>query len=114
MSLLNQSSLVKKLEGIRVCRGEPMICHLLFVDDSLIFCNANQEASQQLLVLLKKYALASGQNINNDKTTMIFSQNINDDVKKEILAIWGCKGAAQYEKYLGLPLLLGDLGQRLS
>lgn len=30
-----------------------------------------------------------------------------EDVKEDIMTIWGCKGASQYEKYLGLPPIVG-------
>lgn len=84
-----------------------MINHILFADENLIFCKANREASQQMLVLFKQYALASGQCINTDKTTIIFSKNVKEDVKEEVLVIWGCRGVAQYEKCLGLPPIVG-------
>lgn len=55
VNLLKKSTFDKCLEGVRVCRGAPMMKHLLFVDDSKIFCKANYETSQQLLILLKTY-----------------------------------------------------------
>lgn len=77
----------KCLEGVRVCQEAPMIYHLLFMDDSLIFCKENKEASQQLLALLNQYALALGQCINTEKITMVFSRNVQANVKEEIMAI---------------------------
>lgn len=56
ISLLKKYALDKCLKGVRVCRGAPMINHLLFADNSLIFWKSNLETSQQLLDLLKKYA----------------------------------------------------------
>lgn len=38
ISLLKNSTLDMSLEGVRVCRGAPMINYLLFADDNLIFC----------------------------------------------------------------------------
>lgn len=35
---------------------------------------------------------------------MVFSNNVKEDVKREIMTLWGTKGIQQYERYLGLPL----------
>lgn len=85
----------------------PMVNHLLFSNNSLIFCRANWESSQQLLSVLRQYALASGQCINTNKTTMVFSKKVKEDVKEEVMTTWGCRGITQYEKYLGLPPIVG-------
>lgn len=75
------------LLGIRVCRGTPVINHLLFADDTLIFYKATLNASNHLLKILSEYALASGQGINHDKTTMVFSRNVKKDTRVKISAI---------------------------
>lgn len=49
VSLLKKSTLDKSLEGVQVCRCAHLINHILFVDDSLIFCKANFASSQRLL-----------------------------------------------------------------
>lgn len=89
--------------GICVCRGAPAINHLLFADDSLIFCKANDVTSNNLLMILNEYAQALGQCINMEKTTMVFSRNVKETDKTVIYAMWGYRGIKKYEKYLGLP-----------
>lgn len=78
MSLLNKAALTNGLKGIRVCRGVPIVNHLLFANDRLIFCKATSDASQKLLEILQVYAKASGQIINKENTTMVFSNNTSD------------------------------------
>lgn len=73
VSLLNSVVANKSLRRLRVCQGAPEINHLLFVDDSLIFCKAEETLSQKLLEILKKHELTSGQCVNTAKTTMVFS-----------------------------------------
>ena len=50
----------KHLTGIKVARACPPISYLLFVDDSLLFCNAKREECQTILRILKEYEVASG------------------------------------------------------
>lgn len=63
--------------GIKVCRGAPLIHHLLFVDDSVIFCKAVVEINRKIQKLLLEYEKALRQCINIDKTAMVFSRNTN-------------------------------------
>lgn len=83
-----------------------MINHLLFVNDSLIFCKANSSESQKLLNLLENYAMALGQRINTGKTIMIFSWNVKERDKTEIIALWETSNQQNYDKYLGLPPII--------
>ncbi|KAH7863936.1 hypothetical protein Vadar_023809 [Vaccinium darrowii] len=36
------------LKGVRICRNGPVISHLLFADDSLVFCKASKEESEEV------------------------------------------------------------------
>lgn len=112
VSLLNKLALESGLKGIRVCRGAPLINYILFVNDSLIFCKANRFKSQKLLDLLEEYAMALGQHINEEKTTMIFSRNVRERDKHEIMALWGTRNQQHHEKYLDLPHIIGKSRKR--
>ena len=75
------SSLLAKIEGegrihgVSICRRAPSISHLLFVDDSLLFCQANQEEVQDISKVLQTYVVSSGQCINFEKSFVYFSNN---------------------------------------
>ena len=45
-SLLSKTEVDRRLHGVNICRRVPSISNLLFVDDSLIFCQANQREVQ--------------------------------------------------------------------
>lgn len=75
--------------GIKVCRMAPQLNHLLFANDSPVFCKANKESSQTLLEVLSKYARASGQCINTSNTTIAFSGNVRGNVRGDIMTLWG-------------------------
>lgn len=67
-SLLRKADVTNKLKGVAVCKGAPKITHLLFVDDNIFFCEADDTNCLELSLILAKYEQASGQQINLDKS----------------------------------------------
>ena len=107
------STLIKKevkngrLGGVGVCRRGPIISHLFFADDSLIFCKASLEEHDVLQRVLKVYECASGQQLNHTKTSLFFSRNTPMDIQEIIKERFGAQVIKHHEKYLGLPSLVG-------
>jgi hypothetical protein len=107
------SSLLFKAEndllitGLPVRRGGIRINHLFFADDSLLFCKSNIFEWMQIQEILDVYERASGQKINKEKTSIFFSRNTKQETKDHILSIAGVNSTNSYEKYLGLPPLVG-------
>lgn len=64
-----------RLHGVSIYRTAPTISHLLFTDDSLLFCQTNQEEVQVITEVLNLYAMASRQCINLDKSSIFYSNN---------------------------------------
>ncbi|KAH0981517.1 hypothetical protein GBA52_008694 [Prunus armeniaca] len=63
------------LHGFRL-RGDGIsISHLLFVDDSVLFCRADEREAQCVLNILQCYEAASGQSVNYDKSSNFYSGN---------------------------------------
>ncbi|KAF7140800.1 hypothetical protein RHSIM_Rhsim06G0055700 [Rhododendron simsii] len=81
--LLKQRERQGQLKGIQICRGGPYISHLLFADDSLVFCKATKEESGAVKEVLDTYRQASGQLINNSKSSILFSSNTGADQRQE-------------------------------
>lgn len=95
------------VQGIKICRRAPPINHLHFVNDSVIFCKANVDSDHRVQELLHEYEQASRQKIHAEKTTMVFSHNVIENCWEETRLLWGSGYNHQYEKYFGLPLIIG-------
>ncbi|KAF7152781.1 hypothetical protein RHSIM_Rhsim01G0119200 [Rhododendron simsii] len=81
--LIKQRERQGQLKGIQICRVGPYISHLLFADDSLVFCKATREESGDVKEVLDTYRQASGQLINNLKSSILFSSNTETDQRQE-------------------------------
>ena len=62
---------------------------------------------QQILNILEVYGKCSGQQINKNKTTIFFSKSTSEDTKNQLKIALDVPEIVQYEKYLGLPSLIG-------
>jgi hypothetical protein len=51
------------LKVIKVAPSAPMVSHLLFADDSMLFFKADRENAQEALSVLNTYCQASGQQV---------------------------------------------------
>lgn len=106
-AMLNDAERKGRLKGVKICRGAPSVDHLLFADDSLLLLEANANNAKEVNNILEKYEACSGQMVNKEKSTILFSKNIKTrcrDVMKGILNI-STEGLSA--RYLGLPAYIG-------
>ncbi|XP_026397042.1 uncharacterized protein LOC113291761 [Papaver somniferum] len=94
------------LSGIRINHHCPLINHLFFADDCLLFFEADSTQMQHLQHLLHIFGQASGQVINMQKSTLFFGKHTYNSHKSNITGILGMKFMGLGKKYLGIPLLL--------
>ncbi|RVW49339.1 LINE-1 reverse transcriptase-like [Vitis vinifera] len=79
-----------------------MISHLLFADDTLVFCEESQDQLTYLSWLLMWFEACSGLKVNLEKSELIPVGRVTDieDLALEL----GCKVGGLPSRYLGLPL----------
>uniref|UniRef100_A0A2N9GCH1 Reverse transcriptase domain-containing protein n=1 Tax=Fagus sylvatica TaxID=28930 RepID=A0A2N9GCH1_FAGSY len=82
--------------------SEVMVTHLLFADDTLMFCDADPSMLGQLGCVLTWFEAFSGLKINLGKSEMVPVGDVPN--LADLAAILGCHCASLPMKYLGLPL----------
>lgn len=105
--LLHKADSDGSIRGVSICRNGPRVSHIFFSDDSVLFCQAKEIECQVILDILATYEKGSGQKINKDKTNIFFSSNTHQDVQICIQQLLGVLSIRNFEKYLGLPGLVG-------
>lgn len=95
----------KKIQGIKVSRNGPLISHLFFVDDFLIFCKAFLEELYNFKTLLTKYEEAHSQCVNFEKS-LFFSANYPPHAINPIRHSLGISRIGGMGKYLDLSTLM--------
>lgn len=95
------------LKGIQIAPSAPTISNLYFADDTILFSHATAQEAVVVRDILNRYALVFGQIINLEKSTMVFSPNINHSLSLEIQQILLFQVVERFEKYLGLPAHIG-------
>ena len=103
--MLDKAVLEGRLSGFGVgsLEGRSMeVSHLLFADDTLIFCKADLDQILILRMILIWFEAVSGLKINLGKSELVPVGVVsNFDL---FLAVLGCKQGSLPMKYLGLPL----------
>ena len=95
------------IRGFSLCRNGPRISHLFFANDTLLFCRASRGDLEAILQLLQLYEQASGQKLNREKTMVFFSKGTTEERRRELKEFLGVNEIREYEKYLGLPDVVG-------
>lgn len=74
----------------------------------MIFCRATTKDWLEAQKVLDKYEAVACQGINKHKLVVFFSSNIGTAARTSILSISWVAACNNAEKYLGLPLLVGQ------
>ena len=106
-ALIKHSTRNGDIKGFSLCKRGPKLTHLFFANDSLLFCRSISKDCNNVLNLLGEYEFWLGKKINKDKTAIFFSKSTMDEAKSSIKNLFQVQEVKSYEKYLGLPSLVG-------
>jgi len=106
-SLLSKAESDQRISGVPIVAGGYRLSHLFFADDSLLFCRANFMKWGNLFQVLQTYERDSGQQLNAAKTSIFFRKNTRAELRSFIRTSAGISVTSCFEKYLGLPALVG-------
>lgn len=101
--MIKQAYHSKLLRGISVARTAPIITHLFFADDSIIFTRATIQEATTIRDILVHYEMLSGQKVNVDKSEISFSSKLEPRVRASICNLFGFVEVSMHGRYLGLP-----------
>jgi len=105
------SRMLRRVEGAGLIRGFKVegrrgggecVTHLLFADDTILFCDADVEQILHIRLLLLSFQAVTGLKVNVHKSEMVPIGEV-DDVHA-LAEILGCKVGKLPMSYLGMPL----------
>jgi hypothetical protein len=101
-ALLHEAEARGEITSIKLAPSAPSVNHLLFADDSLLLLEASTESAATVNAILQAYEAASGQVINREKSSILFSKNCSRRLKESILLAFGLRAEMRGGKYHGL------------
>lgn len=87
--ILNEVETSKRIKVVQVAKGAPLINHLFFADDSLLYFPVNINEWQQMQLLLEIYTVAIKQILNQQNTSIFFSSNTSRVSQSQIIKAAG-------------------------
>ncbi|XP_010451584.1 PREDICTED: uncharacterized protein LOC104733725 [Camelina sativa] len=93
----------KKLTGISIARDSPSVSHLLFADDSLFFCKAEESECRTVISIIGNYGKASGQEVNLTKSSIMFGKKVPPEIRAQLKSVIGISQEGGMGSYLGIP-----------
>ncbi|CAN0846814.1 hypothetical protein LINGRAHAP2_LOCUS4635 [Linum grandiflorum] len=91
------------LKGIKLSLHCPVLTHVLFANDTVIFGRATTHEAMYIKRILVVYAALSGQKINEEKSSLFFPTNTPDDIRCAIVMVLQVNQESKFGKYLRLP-----------
>ncbi|KAF7842464.1 putative RNA-directed DNA polymerase [Senna tora] len=91
----------KKIQGIRFGNRGPTISHLMYADDTILFFQATPDACSSIKQALGLYSKLARQQINHDKSLLVFSPNTPRQFKRFMASGFGVTTTTQLGRYLG-------------
>ena len=106
-AMVEKANVEGYLIDVPTSKRGPMISHLFFADDNLLFCKSTLPQWNALSFVLWRYEEASSQKLNCNKMAIFFSRNTPQLTREEFVEVVGIPMTQRYDTYLGLLALVG-------
>lgn len=90
---------------IQLNSGGPLISHLFFPDDLLLFGETLVNQMEFMLDWLEVFCGCFGQKVSVENTRMLVSENVHHNRALELSDLSGFQLTSDHGKYLGVPLI---------
>ncbi|GLT63634.1 hypothetical protein SLA2020_361840 [Shorea laevis] len=94
-----------KWKGSKASKRGPTLSHIFFADDLIFVGKATLTNAQYLKDTLDFFYTRSGQMVNNAKSKILFSKNVDQNTRDNISQSLGYQQTNELGKYLGIPIL---------
>lgn len=106
-ALLRRAETRGDIHGVKVCRGAPLLTHLLFAYDCFLFCRSSIMKCTKIKEVLHVYESVTGQAINFQKSEIFFGKNTSQADRKVIKNLLQVSANIGNGKYFGMPSMVG-------
>ena len=102
------------LSGFKPAASAPTITHLQFADDTLLFCEPQEDQIKNIIAILRCYEAISGLGLKvNFFKSALFGVFVEDSLLERLTQLMGCNSGSLPSSYLGLPLSEGRVPKSL-
>lgn len=106
--LINQSSLERWIGHFTQPRNTPLVSHLMYANDVVIFANGAKKSLWCLMRVLHTYEDWSRKQVSKEKKAIYFSKQVKVERKRDAMRLMGCsKGTFHLNTWEFLLLLVG-------
>lgn len=95
----------KSWKGVSITKSGPCLTHLFFVDDHILFANADPRHGDLIATVMEEFSFISGLQINFQKSKLFVSPNIDRRKVRELSSLCNIPLTTDLGKYLGVPIL---------
>ncbi|XP_019197687.1 PREDICTED: uncharacterized protein LOC109191482 [Ipomoea nil] len=99
-------------KGVMTTRDGPLISHLFFADDMVLFDEATLAQASEMKACLEAFCTSSGLKMNIQKSSVFFSRNTLPSLQESSTNLIGISKVEDPGKYLGMPSIHGRLKQQ--
>ncbi|KAL0005393.1 hypothetical protein SO802_012954 [Lithocarpus litseifolius] len=102
--LIEEKCEARSWNPIKSSKSRATFSHLFFADDLVLFARADYNNCSAIRDVFDVFCVQSGQTINESKSRVFFSPNVNIDTRESLCDILGFSSTPNLGRYLGFPI----------